>query len=152
MKKLENSILRDIGTLSRAIHYLNDKSFRELALQKGQFVYLTRVCENEGISFKKLSELLKVDKTSTTKTIGKLIYAGFITKRQDEVDRREYQLYSTEAGRQAYDAIIDKENNDIEICFRGMSIADIRRIGTALKTMSGNYEAQWIENKRGTIT
>ena len=46
MTKLHNDLLRDIGTLARTIHYLHDLHFKELALQRGQFIFLTRICEN----------------------------------------------------------------------------------------------------------
>ena len=41
MTKLHNDLLRDIGTLARTIHYLHDLHFKELALQRGQFIFLT---------------------------------------------------------------------------------------------------------------
>ena len=40
MTKLHNDLLRDIGTLARTIHYLHDLHFKELALQRGQFIFL----------------------------------------------------------------------------------------------------------------
>ena len=63
MTKLHNDLLRDIGTLARTIHYLHDLHFKELALQRGQFIFLTRICENTGINQNDLSLLLKVDKS-----------------------------------------------------------------------------------------
>ena len=62
MTKLHNDLLRDIGTLARTIHYLHDLHFKELALQRGQFIFLTRICENTGINQNDLSLLLKVDR------------------------------------------------------------------------------------------
>ena len=72
MTKLHNDLLRDIGTLARTIHYLHDLHFKELALQRGQFIFLTRICENTGINQNDLSLLLKVDKSTTAKAVQKL--------------------------------------------------------------------------------
>lgn len=69
MTKLHNDLLRDIGTLARTIHYLHDLHFKELALQRGQFIFLTRICENTGINQNDLSLLLKVDKSTTAKAV-----------------------------------------------------------------------------------
>ena len=72
MTKLHNDLLRDIGTLARTIHYLHDLHFKELALQRGQFIFLTRICENTGINQNDLSLLLKVDKSrSEERRVGK---------------------------------------------------------------------------------
>ena len=72
MTKLHNDLLRDIGTLARTIHYLHDLHFKELALQRGQFIFLTRICENTGINQNDLSLLLKVDKSTTAKELNRL--------------------------------------------------------------------------------
>ncbi|MDC9507572.1 MarR family winged helix-turn-helix transcriptional regulator, partial [Clostridioides difficile] len=88
IEKLTNDILRKIGSLSRAIHSISDIKYKELKLQKGQFTFLTRICENPGINFVDLSNMLKVDKTTTTKAVQKLIEAGYVDKRQDETDKR----------------------------------------------------------------
>ena len=66
---MNSDILREIGTLSRCIHFISDVKFKEISLQKGQFTFLTRICENQGINQIDLSNLLKVDKTTTTKAI-----------------------------------------------------------------------------------
>ena len=80
MTKLHNDLLRDIGTLARTIHYLHDLHFKELALQRGQFIFLTRICENTGINQNDLSLLLKVDKSTTAKAVQKLTAAGYINR------------------------------------------------------------------------
>jgi DNA-binding MarR family transcriptional regulator len=69
VKKLDSCLLREIGVLLRVIHYVSDVKYKELKLQKGQFTFLTRICENPGISFVELSNMLKVDKTTTTKAV-----------------------------------------------------------------------------------
>ncbi|WP_376774609.1 MarR family winged helix-turn-helix transcriptional regulator [Clostridium thailandense] len=88
MKTLDSHILREIGTLFRCIHSISDIKFKEINLQKGQFIFLTRICENQGINQIDLSNLLKVDKTTTTKAIQKLIEAGYIEKKRDDNDKR----------------------------------------------------------------
>ena len=72
---LTSDVLRQIGTLSR------DIQFKKYDLQRNQFIFLTRICEHAGISFKtdgsmsvdskKLSEAL----ADPAKKIGEL-FAG----------------------------------------------------------------------------
>lgn len=148
MKKLKSNFLREIGNLSRAIHYMHDIHLKQLNLQKGQFIFLTRVCENEGICFKTLSELLKVDKTTTSKAIQKLIEAGYITKDRDTTDKREFKLYPTEKAKKIYDFIIEEENHHIDICFENIEAEDFQKINEVLKKINCNYEKEWQNKKR----
>ena len=93
MTKLHNDLLRDIGTLARTIHYLHDLHFKELALQRGQFIFLTRICENTGINQNDLSLLLKVDKSTTAKAVQKLTAAGYINRQRSSEDQRHWQTF-----------------------------------------------------------
>ncbi|EAC2976672.1 MarR family transcriptional regulator, partial [Listeria monocytogenes] len=47
-------ILRDIGVIARALDSISNIEFKELNLAKGQFIYLVRICENQGIIQEKL--------------------------------------------------------------------------------------------------
>ena len=53
-------ILRDIGVIARALDSISNIEFKEIDLTKGQFIYLTRICENPGIIQEKLAEMLKL--------------------------------------------------------------------------------------------
>lgn len=149
IKKLNNQILRKIGTLSRAIHSISDAKYRDLSLQKGQFIFLTRVCENQGINFVELSRILAVDKSTTTKAIQKLIEAGYIAKIQSEKDKREYKLFPTEKALEIYDFVIDEENRNIDVCMEGLSKKEMGLVENLLEKMSINAARDWKNFKEG---
>lgn len=145
--QLDSNILREIGTLSRSIHSISDIKFKELKLQKGQFIYLTRICENPGINLIDLTILLKMDKTSTTKAIQKIEAEGYIERKKDLIDKRVVRLYPTEKGLKSYDNIINEENKNIAICLKDFS-DDEKNIVTELITkMSRNIESEWKVSK-----
>ncbi|MGL4254175.1 MAG: MarR family winged helix-turn-helix transcriptional regulator [Fusobacteriaceae bacterium] len=143
MKKLNSNILRDIGGLSRAIHSMNDLKYKKLNLQKGQFSFVTRVCENPGINLKALTFILKVDKGTTTKAIQKLEESGYINKAQNEKDKREYNLYPTERALKIYDFIIAEENRNLQVCFEGLSEKEIENIENLTKKIYENISKDW---------
>lgn len=68
-------------------------------LGSGQYVFLGTLAKHEGISQKELSELIKIDKTTTTKAVKKLEAEGYIERRTDPNDKRYNHLYLTERGR-----------------------------------------------------
>ena len=51
---LVTDILREIGMIARALDSISNIEFKELSLTRGQYLYLVRVCENPGLSKKRL--------------------------------------------------------------------------------------------------
>ncbi|WP_411681287.1 MarR family winged helix-turn-helix transcriptional regulator [Clostridium thailandense] len=127
---------------------MSDIKFKEIKLQKGQFIFLTRICENQGINQIDLSNLLKVDKTTTTKATQKLIEAGYIDKKRDDVDKRIWRLYPKEKALEVYSFIIEEENRNIKICFNNFSAEEKELVNKLVKKMRENIENDWKETKK----
>ena len=81
-------ILREIGMIARALDSISNIEFKEYELTKGQYLYLVRICENPGIIQEKLSEMIKVDRTTAARAIKKLELNGFIEKKEDESNKK----------------------------------------------------------------
>ncbi|WP_446899268.1 MarR family winged helix-turn-helix transcriptional regulator [Clostridium sp. LBM24168] len=144
---MSSNILREIGTLSRCINYISDLKFKEINLQKGQFAFLTRICENPGINQADLSNLLKVDKTTTTKAVQKLVVLGYIYKKRDGIDKRIWRLYPKEKALEIYTFIIEEENRNIQTCFNNFSVKEKELVVRLVKKMRKNVEIHWINLK-----
>ncbi|MCT4584543.1 MAG: MarR family transcriptional regulator [Peptostreptococcaceae bacterium] len=143
MVELKHEILRKIGELTRTIHAIVEPKFKEYGLKRGQFLYISRICENEGINQNELSNLLKVDKTRSAKTIKKLIEEDFITKIRDENDARAFLLYPNKKGKEIYKKVIAEENRQIDICFEGFQENDKKIILSLISKMTENIEKDW---------
>ncbi|GMA68981.1 hypothetical protein GCM10025879_02270 [Leuconostoc litchii] len=70
---MDYEILRNVGTIARALDSISNIEFKDIALEKGQYLYISRIFENPGITQKQLSNLLCVDKTTTNRAISRLI-------------------------------------------------------------------------------
>ena len=81
IRDIEKLILREIGAVSRCIYSIGDIKYKDKNLQRGQFIFLLRICENQGINLIELSNLMKVDKTTSTKAVQKLINEGYLEKK-----------------------------------------------------------------------
>jgi DNA-binding MarR family transcriptional regulator len=147
LKELDSFVLREIGMLARCIQSISDINFKEFHLQKGQYIYLTRICENPGISLIDLATMLKVDKSSATKAIQKLEEAGYIAKKRDNDDKRLWRLFSQEKGMQVYRAVISEENRNIRVCFKGFSDDEKESALSLARKMRENIEEDWKETK-----
>lgn len=147
MKAPEYKVLRFVGALYRAINSKADSKYKQFNLQKGQYMFITRVCENPGINFMDLSNMLKVDKTTTTKAVKKLIDIGYLDKQQDENDRREYKLTPTKKALEVYEFIIHEESKQFEISFRDFTEEEKQMATALIKRMSENIEEYWLDIK-----
>ena len=147
MKVLNSQLLRQIGTLSRSIHSMNDLRFKALHLQKGQYIYLTRICENPGINLVELTLMLRVDKTSTTKAIQKLEAEGYIERQKDSSDSRMLRLFPTVKGLEIYDAVIEEENRTLEMCLEDFSVEESEKLSELIDKLNENYVSVWKQGK-----
>jgi MarR family transcriptional regulator for hemolysin len=93
--------------------YLDKKMtarMESLGLQGSQGAYLMTVAEIPGASMKEVSAYMIVDKSITTRTMGALIDAGFVSN--ESRDARRYSLVLTEKGKDAV-KVIEKISNEI---------------------------------------
>jgi DNA-binding MarR family transcriptional regulator len=140
---LKNEILREVGTLARCIQSISDIKFRECNLQRGQFVFLTRICECPNINLMELSNTLKVDKATTTKAVQKLMAEGYVLRTRDNKDKRMWHLFPSVKADTVYSYIIQEENQNIRSCFKGFSPDEQIVADRLLKRMCANIEQDW---------
>ena len=93
---MEEDILRRIGTIARALDSIANVEFKEIELNRGQYLYLTRIKENPGIIANHLAELLSVDRTTTARAIQKLEKNSLIEKKNDQKNRKIKHLFVTD--------------------------------------------------------
>ncbi len=140
---LKSKILREVGTVARCIQSISDITYREFKLQRGQFIFLTRICEQPGINLIDLSNVLKVDKTTTTKAIQKLFEENYVQRIRDTTDKRMWHLYPTDKAVKIYPFIINEENKHIGACFAGFSPEEQEIVCDLMKRMGENIEQNW---------
>lgn len=147
MEELQSEILREVGALARCIQSMSDIKYRKIHLQKGQFIFLTRICEHPGINLIELSNILKVDKTTTTKAVQKLLTDQYLRRERDEVDKRSWKVFPTEKALTVYSYIIYEENVYIETCLTGFTQEEKESAYYLFRRMRENIEKNWKQLK-----
>jgi DNA-binding MarR family transcriptional regulator len=148
MPGLESNLLRELDALIREINTIYEVKFKKYALQKGQFVYLTRICETPGINLVELSYQLKIDKTTTTKAVQKLVNAGLVVKQQDASDKRIWHLNPTVNAQHVYAEIIAEKNRVFNCCLAGISRTEIEGMRQLIEKMALNISHDWHQAAR----
>ena len=146
---LTHQFLREVGAVARCVQSLSDVNFKKLALQRGQFVFLTRICESPGLHLLELSHLLKVDKATVTKAVQKLEAEGYVRKEQNQTDKRMVHLFPTERAQEAYPELIAEENRYLARCFAGMTKEEQALAETLIERIRENIETEWLAWKTG---
>ncbi|WP_368653831.1 MarR family winged helix-turn-helix transcriptional regulator [Ornithinibacillus sp. 4-3] len=142
-------ILREIGMIARALDSISNIEFKEYNLTKGQYLYLVRIYENPGIIQEKLSELIKVDRTTVARAVKKLELNGFIRKENDKHNKKIKKLYPTEKGKNIYPAIKKENDYSERIAIEGFSKKEIEIATQLLQKMRENIEQDWEYVKKG---
>ncbi|UPH48370.1 MarR family winged helix-turn-helix transcriptional regulator [Listeria innocua] len=142
-------ILRDIGVIARAFESISNIEFKELNLAKGQFIYLVRICENQGIIQEKLVDILKIDRTTASRAIKNLEKNGLIIKKQDKNNKKNKLLFPTEKGQQLYPLIIRENEYSNAVALKGFTEVEINMLADALKKVKGNIADDWLYVKKG---
>ncbi|MFK0553409.1 MarR family winged helix-turn-helix transcriptional regulator [Enterococcus lactis] len=142
-------ILRDIGMIARALDSISNIEFKEVDLTRGQYLYLVRICENPGIIQEKLAEMIKVDRTTTTRAIKKLESNGMIERLEDKENKKIKKLYPTKKGAEIYPFIIRENNYSNAVALNGLSDEEAKQLEYLLKKVCKNVSEDWNFVKKG---
>ncbi|MEK4459415.1 MULTISPECIES: MarR family winged helix-turn-helix transcriptional regulator [unclassified Paenibacillus] len=142
-------VLREIGMIARALDSISNIEFKEYDLTKGQYLYLVRICENPGIIQEKLAEMIKVDRTTASRAIKKLVINGFIEKKEDNHNQKIKKLYPTDKGNNVYPFIKRENDYSNNIALEGFSEREVETIFNLLQRVRENIGDDWEFVKKG---
>ena len=106
---MKEDILRQISTIARALDSIANIKFKEMQLNRGQYLYLVRIKENPGIISDHLAGMLNVDRTTTARSNKKLEDNGLIERKNDQQNKKIKHLFVTKKGDELAEKI-EKEN------------------------------------------
>lgn len=142
-------IIREIGAIARALDSISNIEFKEVALTRGQYLYLVRICENPGIIQEKIAEMLKVDRTTTARALKKLESNGLIRRVTDEQNKKNKRCYPTAQGEALYPMIIREHHHSTKVALAGLSEEDIQQLERLLTHVRKNISEDWNFVKKG---
>ncbi|QYK67402.1 MULTISPECIES: MarR family winged helix-turn-helix transcriptional regulator [Paenibacillus] len=142
-------VLREIGMIARALDSISNIEFKEYDLTKGQYLYLVRICENPGIIQEKLAEMIKVDRTTASRAIKKLVINGFIEKKEDNHNQKIKKLYPTDKGNNVYPFIKRENDYSNNVALEGFSEKEVETIFNLLQRVRENIGEDWEFVKKG---
>ncbi|WP_151621571.1 MarR family winged helix-turn-helix transcriptional regulator [Streptococcus intermedius] len=143
------TILREIGIIARALDSMANIEFRHVDLAKGQYLYLVRIVENPGIIQEKLSEFLKVDRSTVARSVKKLESKGLIERRGAAGNLKTKELFATDAGRRLYPFILTEHMYSEQQALTGFSKEEAQLLEKMLSKVRQNITDDWELVKKG---
>jgi MarR family transcriptional regulator, organic hydroperoxide resistance regulator len=116
------------------------KAFQEAGhdITPEQWGLMVRLKENQGINQSKLGEKAYKDRHNATRIIMQLEKRGFIVRRPDEIDKRAYNLFITDTGRNVLEALVQIVLNHYVVAFRGLTTKDLKTMRRILEHIVNN--------------
>lgn len=137
--------LRQAGIYLRGIigninNYLS-KTLEKEGIGYGQFEYFMYIASYEGINQNELAKMKHVGKPSVAKAIKILEAEGYIYREIDPDDRRNYQLYCTEKGKESIQKFSSQQDMLKQIVFQDFTneeVDELMRLLGKLYKSTGN--------------
>lgn len=149
VKKMKEDILRQIGTIARALDSIANIEFKEMQLNRGQYLYLVRIKENPGIISDHLAGMLNVDRTTTARSIKKLEQNQLIKKENDAENKKIKHLFVTELGNKLATRIEKENSYSNEMVLTGLDQKQRTELTTLLQVLEQNASENWRFVKNG---
>lgn len=146
---MKADILRQIGSIARAFDSIANIEFKNMQLNRSQYLYLVRISENPGIIAEEVARMLNVDRTTAARSIQKLVKQGLVEKRKKPDNQKLKHLFLTKRG-QKLARVIERENAySNKSVVKGLSQAEQKQLAHFLQVLANNSKQSWIWVKNG---
>lgn len=144
-------VLREIGTIARALDSISNVEFKPYQLTKGQYLYLVRIYEHPGIIQEDLGKLIMVERSTVIRAVQKLVTQGLVEKRPDTTNRKIRHLFTTARAQPVYDRIIAENTYSTRVALQGLSPIEQDQLGRLLRRARQNVTHDWQAVQQGQI-
>lgn len=142
-------VLRQIGTIARSLDSIANIEFKEINLNRSQYLYLVRISENPGIISDRLAEMLSVDRTTTARSIQKLVKNNLVYKKSDQDNKKIKHLFLTDEGEKLAKVIEHENNFSNQMALNGLTEKEQKELARLLKIVEKNANENWQFVKKG---
>lgn len=138
-----SEILREIGNIARALDYISNAEFKEINLNRGQYIYLNRIYEMPGIINDDLAKLVRNDRTAVAKAVKRLEQDGLVYKNSTISNKKIRRLFVTPKGQKLYQYLQQEEKRSQKQAIANLSRKEQEELTRLLKKVSTNVFQDW---------
>lgn len=142
-------ILREVGMIARCFESISNIEFKDYKLSKNQYIYLVRIAENPGIILERLCDLVKVDRSTASRSVKKLHKDGFVDKIDINGTGKKIKLYPSSKGNVVFKMLQNDEAYSNTVALEGFSKDELTNLLNYLVRIRTNIEKDWEIVKSG---
>jgi DNA-binding MarR family transcriptional regulator len=147
MIRKEDSIGHWVSVLYRYGQIYVGKKMQPYGIGKGQFMFLIKLFQRDGLCQEELTEILNVDKGTTARALRKLEQEGYIIREKSQGDRRSNRVFLTAKARDIEPRIFTVLSDWTEILATGFTSEEKQQVLRLLEKMANNA-AKYTKLKR----
>lgn len=136
-----NSFGRYVSVIYRHLHILLNNRLKPYDIGSGQYIFISAIYNNPGISQKHLTELIKIDRATTAKALLKLENTGYIDRAQDKNDKRYNKIYLTKKGMDFIPILNEIQDELNDMLSQGMQPSEYAEAIKYLKLIFNNVQS-----------
>ncbi len=129
---------RFLSLLTRCSQMYYDKELAALHIRAGQIPILRALSIKDGISQEAIRMMFRLDKGTVAKSIKPLVREGYVTRETSPYDKRAYQIFLTDKGRQVIPTVIVIINQWSDLLTADFSDSEKRAVESLLSRMAEN--------------
>ena len=130
----------------RALNSYLDRELEEYDIARGQLPFLIALYHKEGVSQQQLCKYYNLDKATAGRAISKLIDIGLVKREKDPEDRRQYNIYLTEKGREFKPLFLDILKSSEERMKKNLSEEELFQFMNTLEKIINNLGVEKIDS------
>ncbi|WP_297696120.1 MarR family transcriptional regulator [uncultured Eudoraea sp.] len=140
----DTSVGRWIGSTAKMVDNYLHEAFQSqgLDLSKEQMIVLKKLHENDGLIQNELAYLTLRDKSSLARLLAKMERKNYITREQDEFDKRVNRVFITETGRTTFRLTRPIIVGLKEIMEKDIKEEEIYQLTNTLKSIQRNISSE----------
>ena len=112
---------------------MNQSDCCQCGVNTSQCFLLVEIGRKPGICAKELTEILRVDKSSISRSVEELVQKGYVNREPSSEDRRSVVLSLTECGRKRFDRIEHDMNMKFQKVLSGIELEKQEQVLEALR-------------------
>lgn len=138
---MKNSITKRVIYVARKSQLCIGSRLEKYGITAAEEPFFMAIQYYEGATQEELTALVGVDKAATTRAVRSLEEKGFLTREQDEKDRRQYRVYATKKALDIGEAVHEELLGLNEELLRGISSEEQKILQRALQQMETNLKS-----------
>ncbi len=139
-KNDEPGIGRLIARIRQGIYNFVAECLKDKDLDVGQFFFLRFVVKNDGETQEQIARNILLDKATVSKGIKRLVQLGYVSKKVNPDDKREFKIFATEKARMLIPELDSIYNEVYDKLHHNLDKDEIVQLQSLLKIVYKNFE------------